>query len=71
MTYARDLILTLTILAIIFTADNWPKPVKAAEVVPYCIITYKALGKDMFGRKVVGWASGCGLCSLQDIYREI
>lgn len=71
MTYARDLILTLTILAIIFTADNWPKPVKAAEPVPYCVITYKAIGKDMFGRKTVGWAKGYGPCTLLDRYENI
>lgn len=63
-------ILAVTICAIIFTVDNQPRPVKRVEV-PYCLITYKAIGKDVFGKTRLGWATGYGPCSLQDIYRYI
>jgi len=70
MTYARDFILTLTVLSLIYIADNWPRPVKDNQV-PYCVIQFKAAGKDAFGNPITGWATGYGPCSLQDIYREI
>lgn len=71
MTVIRNLILTVAILGIIFAADNWPKPVKAAEAVPYCRITYKAAGRDIFGNWQSGWVTGYGPCSLLDRYEEI
>ena len=70
MTYARDLILTLTILAIIYTADNWPKPVKDNQT-PFCVISERVIQKDIFGNSSVVWGRGFGPCKLQDIYREI
>lgn len=66
----RCLILALTICALIFIAANQPKPVKAVEV-PYCVITYKAIGPDQFGRKRLGWARGYGPCTLLDRYENI
>ena len=70
MTYARDLILTLTILAIIYTAAHPPQPVKDNQT-PFCVISERVAQKDMFGNWHVGWGQGYGPCSLQDIYREI
>ena len=70
MNYARDLILTLTILAIIYTADNWPKPVKDNQVA-YCLLTYKAARKDIFGQWETGWAKGYGPCKDLDRYENI
>ncbi len=70
MNYARDLILTVTVLSIIFVADNWPKPVKDNQVA-YCVITYKAARKNALGEWESGWGQGYGPCSLQDIYRNI
>ncbi len=71
MIYARDLILTLTVLALIFIADNWPRAVKDNQV-PYCVVTFKAARPlpDGSGYET-GWAQGYGPCSQQDIYREI
>lgn len=63
-------ILAVTICAIIFIADNRPRPVRAVET-PYCVITYKAAGKDQLGRLRTGWAQGYGPCALQDSYRNI
>ncbi len=70
MTYARDFILTLTILALIQIAYEWPKPVKDNQV-PFCVVTFKAARPDGAGGYETGWAQGYGPCSLQDIYREI
>lgn len=70
MTFARDLILTLTILSIIFIADHWPKPVRDNQV-PYCVIVERVAQKDRFGNWQTGWGQGFGPCSLQDIYRQI
>ena len=70
MTYARDFILTLTILAIIYTASHQPPPVKDNQT-PFCVITERVAQKDMFGNWQFGWGQGYGPCSLQDIYREI
>ncbi len=70
MILARDAILTATILALIFIAAHWPQPVKSVEV-PYCVVSYKAAGKDAAGEWHTGWAYGYGPCSLQDSYRQI
>jgi hypothetical protein len=66
----RDLILTLTLLAVIFVAAHQPAPVKTVQV-DYCVITYRAAGKDESGQWHFGWARGYGPCYLQDIYRNI
>lgn len=70
MTFARDLILALTILSIIFIADHWPKPVKDNQT-PFCVIVEKVAQKDQFGNWHIGWGQGFGPCSLQDSYRQI
>lgn len=63
---ARDLILTLTLLACIFLWVHQPSKVKTAEV-PYCVVTYKAT--DHLGQPF--WYQTYGLCSDQDIFRDI
>lgn len=70
MIFVRDAILTVTILALIYIADNHPRPIKSAQV-DYCVIEYKAAGKDLFGNVVTGWAKGYGPCKLQDKFFEI
>jgi hypothetical protein len=70
MIYVRDLILTLTILSIIFAAANRPQPVKDNQT-PYCVIVEWTAQKDRFGNWHTGWGQGYGPCHLQDIYREI
>jgi hypothetical protein len=70
MTYARDLILTLTILSIIFIAANRPQPVKDNQT-PYCVVDVLQAAKDRFGNWQTGWGKMYGPCSTQDIYREI
>ena len=68
---ARALILTITVLALIFIADNQPRPVKSVQV-DYCVITYKAAAKNpMTGEMMSGWATGYGPCSLLDRYENI
>ena len=72
MTYARDLILTLTAVALVYVADNWPKPVKPVETVPYCIIDFPT-GRihPLTGEWQKGWGRGYGPCTLLDRYEEI
>lgn len=70
MTYARDLILTLTILAIIFAAANRPQPVKDNQAA-YCVVDVYQGSKDRFGNWHFGWGPMYRPCSEQDIYREI
>lgn len=55
MTYARDFILTLTILAIIFATANRPQPVKDNQT-PFCVQPVW----DRFGREVGGAWVPCG-----------
>lgn len=52
MTYARDLILTLTILALVFAADNWPKPVKDTQS-PLCMQPYYNGVGELIARQMV------------------
>ena len=61
----RSLVLTLTILAIIFLAANQPPPARMVEV-PYCVVDFRAAGKDQFGVWHYGWGEGYGPCHLQD-----
>jgi hypothetical protein len=71
MTYARDLILTLTILSIIFIAANRPQPVKDNQT-PYCVMDVYQGYKDQFGNLKTGWGKMYRPCSEQpDIYRDI
>ena len=70
MNIARDAILTLTILSLIYMADNWPKPVKDNQV-PFCVIQFKAARPLPDGTYETGWATGYGPCDQQDIYRQI
>lgn len=70
MTYARDLILTLTILSLIFIAANQPQPVKDNQV-SYCVVDVYQGAKDRQGNWHFGWAPMYRPCSEQDIYREI
>jgi len=67
----RAIILSATVAAMVTLWMDEPMPVKAAVVVPYCIIDFKAAGKDIFGNVVVGWTRGYGLCSLQDKFFQI
>lgn len=67
----RAIILSATIAALVSLWMDKPPPVKAAPVVAYCVIDYKAAGKDIFGNVVTGWARGYGPCSLQDKFFEI
>ena len=67
---ARDLVLTVTFLLLIYTAAHQPPPVKSVET-PYCVVTFKAARKNLAGEFEFGYAQGYGLCSLQDIYRNI
>jgi hypothetical protein len=67
----RDAVLTATILALIFIADNLPRPVKDNQV-PYCMIDYQAsVRHPLTGEKVTIWTRGYGLCSAQDKFFEI
>ena len=66
----RDLILTLTILALIGIAAN-QSHIKTVQVA-YCVIDYKAAGKHpITGETVTGWARGYGPCSFLDRYEFI
>lgn len=65
----RDLILTLTILALVFIFAHQPAPVKTVQT-DYCVITYKAAGKDLLGNWHIGWAKGYGPCSQLDRYEQ-
>jgi len=67
----RAIILSATAAALVTLWMDEPAPVKTAVVVPYCIIDFKAAGKDIFGNVVTGWARGYGPCSLQDKFFEI
>lgn len=66
----RAVILSATIAALVVMWREQPTPVKVVET-PYCVIDYKAAGKDIFGNVVTGWAKGYGPCSLQDKFFEI
>jgi hypothetical protein len=66
----RNLILTITVLAIIFIADHAPRPVKDHQE-PFCVITEHVAVKMPDGSYRTGWGQGFGPCRLQDIYREI
>lgn len=70
MTYARDFVLTVTILAIIFTADNWPRPVKDNQVA-YCVVSVYQGAKDQEGNWHFGWGPMYRPCAEQDVYRNI
>lgn len=54
MTYARDFILTVAILAIIFTANNWPRAVKDNQAA-YCVVNVYQGAKDREGNWHFGW----------------
>lgn len=66
----RDLILTVTILCIVYIAAHQPPPVKTVQV-DYCVIEYKAAAKDRFGIWHEGWARGYGMCRYLDRYENI
>lgn len=65
--FARDAILTLTLLACVHLFANL-HVTKRADGAQYCIITYRAAGRDQAGNLIQGWARGYGLCSLLDRY---
>lgn len=70
MIYARDFILTLTILGIIFAIDHQPRPVKDNQTA-YCVVDVYQGAKDQLGNWHFGWGPMYRPCSEQDIYRNI
>jgi hypothetical protein len=67
----RALILVATITIFVCLLLDRPKPVKSAQVVPYCVITYPAAVKDAQGNWHKGWARGYGPCSQLDRFENI
>lgn len=86
MIMLRDAVLTATILALIFIADNQPKPVKDTQV-PYCEIDQRTASKalgiypdgspafDENGQRrwlwQFSWEKSYGQCDLLDRYEFI
>jgi hypothetical protein len=66
----RSLVLLLTILALIYMAANWPRPVEVVET-KYCVIDFPAAYKDRDGKWVKVWGRGYGLCSEMDRFEFI
>lgn len=66
----RAVIVSATIAALIIGWLERPTPVKSVQV-DYCVIDYKAAGKDQFGNWHTGWAKGYGPCTLLDRYEQI
>jgi hypothetical protein len=62
---ARDLILTATILAIIFLAAHRNPPSRMVEV-PYCVVDQRYAVKDRSGKWHFGYTDAYGPCHLQD-----
>lgn len=62
----RDLVLTLTILALIFMAANQNPPSRMVET-PYCVVDVRAAGKNpLTGEYEFGWVQMYRPCSEQD-----
>lgn len=67
----RNLVLLLTILALIFIAANQNPPSRMVEVA-YCVVDVRAAGKNpLTGEYEYGWAKMYRPCSEQDIFRQI
>lgn len=66
----RAIVFSATIAALICLWLDRPTPSRLVQS-DYCVITYKAAQKNELGEWETGWATGFGLCSLQDIYRQI
>lgn len=62
----RDLVLTLTILALIFMAAN-QNPTSRMVQTDYCVIDMRVAGKHpLTGEWIYGWGQGYGPCNQQD-----
>lgn len=66
----RCLILTLTILALIFMAANQNPPSRMVQT-DYCVVDMRVAGKDDLGHWRFGWGKMYRPCVEQDIFREI
>jgi hypothetical protein len=66
----RDLVLTLTLVALIFLAAHQPTPVKTVQV-DYCVVDKRVAGQDARGMWHFGWGKLYAPCSEQDIFRNI
>lgn len=67
----RDLVLTLTILAIIFLVANRPPPSRMVQVDCCVVDQHVAVKNPTTGEWMTGWGKGYAPCDQQDIYRNI
>ncbi len=65
MAALNNLVLVLTILAIIFLAAHRPPPSRMVEV-PYCVVDKRMAAKDQFGRLHFFWGEQYAPCNQQD-----
>lgn len=66
----RVVILTLTVIALIYIFSHQPKHVEA-KVIPYCEIDFPAAWKDRHDKWQFGFGHSWGPCELMDRYEEI
>lgn len=63
-------LIIITIAALFWLWLDRPAPSRLVQT-DYCLIDYKAAGKDLFGEWHSAWVKGYGLCSLQDKFFDI